>query len=227
MPVFEPYIASPEEQHRATLWEREEVYRFYAGVRRENCTYLEVMDLWLRAPLCVTCIQSQWWWRGGPPDVSEHDWEDELATYVGDERVCVIKADVSDGRDAEGVPCKGCLEELCPWLGDDIFVDMYHLEEHYGLDLETPGRVQPGRDFRRQVIGLYGNECFSCEATSDLHLDHINPRSHGGDAAFRNLQPLCVGCGNLKGDQLPEEVSVYSDLYFGPLPPDSYEGLFW
>jgi hypothetical protein len=53
------------------------------------------------------------------------------------------------------------------------------------------------------------------------------PRFHGGDAAFRNLQPLCTRCGQKKGNTLPTEVSVYSDLYFGPYPSDAYEGLFW
>ena len=55
----------------------------------------------------------------------------------------------------------------------------------------------------------------------------VSPKSKGGDAAFRNLQPLCEDCGNKKADQLPAEVTVFSDIYFGAYPSDAYEGLFW
>jgi hypothetical protein len=30
-----------------------------------------------------------------------------------------------------------------------------------------------------------------------------------------------------KGDCQPEEVEVYSNIYFGPYLSDGYEGLFW
>jgi hypothetical protein len=38
---------------------------------------------------------------------------------------------------------------------------------------------------------------------------------------------LCKVCGDLKGDDLPEEVDVWLDFYFGPYPSDGFEGLFW
>jgi hypothetical protein len=41
------------------------------------------------------------------------------------------------------------------------------------------------------------------------------------------LQPLCEDCGQLKGDLMPEEIDIYSDIYFGEEPPDNFEGLFW
>jgi 5-methylcytosine-specific restriction endonuclease McrA len=75
---------------------------------------------------------------------------------------------------------------------------------------------------------FYQGKCFRCERSDvKLHIDHIVPQSKGGDAAFRNLQPLCEKCGNEKGDDMPSDLEFYSDLYFGPYPSDSYEGLFW
>ncbi|MDI6755771.1 MAG: HNH endonuclease [Thermodesulfobacteriota bacterium] len=78
------------------------------------------------------------------------------------------------------------------------------------------------------IIDLYDKTCFGCGAADrELHIDHVLPQSKGGDAAFRNLQPLCEGCGNEKGDSIPDEVKVFSDIYFCPYPSDGYEGLFW
>jgi 5-methylcytosine-specific restriction endonuclease McrA len=104
----------------------------------------------------------------------------------------------------------------------------YHLEEHYGIPLETPGRIRPIARIRQKIIELYDRACFGCGSSNKrLHIDHILPRSKGGDAAFRNLQPLCKDCGNMKGNDLPDEVDVYEDIYFGPYASDGYEGLFW
>jgi 5-methylcytosine-specific restriction endonuclease McrA len=110
-------------------------------------------------------------------------------------------------------------------------VSRLHLEEHFNIPLETPGRRKPPAQVRELIQDLYGNRCFGCDARKtverELHIDHIIPQSKGGTSAFRNLQPLCERCGNIKGDRLPEEVEVCSTIFFGPYPSDSYEGLFW
>lgn len=81
---------------------------------------------------------------------------------------------------------------------------------------------------KEQIKRLYGYRCFGCRRKRrPLHIDHILPRSKGGDAAFRNLQPLCEECGNRKGDYKSEEVTVHSDMYFRPYPPHHDERLFW
>src|SRR5207253_741857 len=120
-----------------------------------------------------------------------------------------------------------CGTELRPWWGDDLWVETYHLEEHYSIPLE-PGRRNPSRKLRDQIIRLYDNRCYGCgRGDVPLHIDHVRPRARGGDASFRNLQPLCERCGQRKGSAMPEEVSICDDLYFGPYPSDGYEGLFW
>ena len=81
---------------------------------------------------------------------------------------------------------------------------------------------------QKQILKLYENICFGCNAGNrTLHIDHIVPQSKGGDAAFRNLQPLCEHCGNLKGNNSPEVVEIWNTSYFGPYPSDSYEHMFW
>ena len=123
--------------------------------------------------------------------------------------------------------CKRCQCDLRPWDGDGIWVVDYRLEEHYGIVLETPGRRKPARKLRDLIVYLYDRKCFACGHGGRLHVDHVRPRARGGDSAFRNLQPLCEACGNLKGDIEPEEVQVFNPIYFTPPPSDGWEGLFW
>jgi 5-methylcytosine-specific restriction endonuclease McrA len=126
-----------------------------------------------------------------------------------------------------GIACKRCGTLLRPWDGDDINVVDYHVEEHYAIPMETPGKHNPSEKVRRQILSLYDHKCFGCGVREGLHIDHIVPRSKGGEAAFRNLQPLCEKCGQEKADQAPEELAVYLPIYFQGPPSDGYEGLFW
>jgi hypothetical protein len=52
--ILKPTI-DPALDHQLLLWEKEECYRFYVGNRRAYCSFLEILDLWLRAPYCEEC----------------------------------------------------------------------------------------------------------------------------------------------------------------------------
>jgi 5-methylcytosine-specific restriction endonuclease McrA len=208
------------------LWVQEECFRFYVQQRRSHCTCLEIMDLWLRAPYCDACIQDDPFFIDSMPDIDGTDWREDLAMCLGDDWAAELVRAVAKNRDPY-FRCKPCHRELRPWEGDAIYVMTYHLEEHFGIPLATPGRRNPSRRVKRKIIELYGRRCFSCGATEELVIDHIVPRSRGGDSAFRNLQPLCSTCGNAKGNAFPSEVMVYSDMYFTDAPSDSFEGMFW
>ena len=58
------------------------------------------------------------------------------------------------------------------------------------------------RKFRAAVIARRGGECASCGATpegKDLHLDHIQPLTQGGDRwNTLNIQILCRQCHGSK-----------------------------
>ena len=79
MPILRPYIPTRAEDHAIAAWMRDECYRFYVQERRLNCTPHERIDLWLRAPWCDQCIQSDPLFSGGPPDIMREHWEDDLA----------------------------------------------------------------------------------------------------------------------------------------------------
>ncbi|MBI2314318.1 MAG: HNH endonuclease [Betaproteobacteria bacterium] len=183
------------------------------------------MDLWLRAPYCSECILSYPFNFKHFPDISSANWEEDIECQLGEEASARAKDAEAEGASSV-FQCKRCGKDLAPWNGDEIYIVHYHLEEHYQIPLETAGRTV-SKGLKRKILRLYDNKCFACGETKNLHIDHVLPRASGGTAAFRNLQPLCERCGQKKGDSQPEEVEVYSDIYFGPYPSDGYEGLFW
>jgi 5-methylcytosine-specific restriction endonuclease McrA len=228
MPRIEPYIPNPQEQHEDDLWIKSECYRFYVKQRQLHCTFKQIMDLWLLAPYCTECALSDPFESNRFPDILPNTWESDLLLHVGQDTLNQTQQALSENPGYYFL-CKHCGKELRPWQDSEIYVISYHLEEHYGIPLETPRKKNPSKKLRKQIIKLYNNKCFACDLTGqrNLNIDHLIPQSAGGDSAFRNLQPLCESCSNLKGNKLPKEIEVYSTIYFEPYPSDSYEGLFW
>lgn len=59
------------------------------------------------------------------------------------------------------------------------------------------------REWLWQRVGLNAIPCPYCGAPIDivsLTLDHIHPRSIGGDFSLSNMQPICKDCNSMKGD---------------------------
>jgi 5-methylcytosine-specific restriction endonuclease McrA len=58
------------------------------------------------------------------------------------------------------------------------------------------------RFLRRIVFRLYGKWCMKCNATNDLHIDHIKPKSKYPHLSLRvdNLQVLCKHCNEEKSN---------------------------
>lgn len=213
--------------HESDVWIKAECYRFYVVQRRNICTFVERMNLWLRAPYCEECILSHPLHQHDLPDITPSNWEDDIAWNLGEDTLNQVKNELDADPDFSFL-CKKCQRNIAPWHGNPIHAVVYHMEEHYDIPLYTPGKRNPSEKLRNQIFELYGNVCFACgKSGPGLHIDHIFPQSHGGDAAFRNLQPLCELCGQKKGDTLPEDVDVWSNIYFLRQPSDSYEGLFW
>ena len=217
---------NPRAAYEDKRWVWFECLAFLVRQRRKHCHFMQLMDLWLTVPKCGVCAAA------GPfpprgPDIVPEDWENDLAMSTGETCLRRIRSVLREDTDF-AIRCKDCGVELRPWQGDDVFVSSEHLEETYGISTETPNRHTPSKNTRALVYRLYGRTCFGCGSSDrSLHIDHIFPTSKGGDAAFRNLQPLCDYCGARKGQKSPESVDVHSDLYFGPYPPDSHEGLLW
>jgi hypothetical protein len=84
---------------------------------------------------------------------------------------------------------------------------------------------------RKHILELYGNQCFHCKkplSLGTLTIDHIRPKSKGGDSRPTNLQPMCADCNNrLKGSADPQECYVFLDFLTRRPPSDSCSDMLW
>jgi len=65
---------------------------------------------------------------------------------------------------------------------------------------------------RRNVFARDGNRCQYCGRnypTSELSLDHVMPRSRGGDTSWENIVCACVACNVRKGGRTPQEARMH------------------
>ena len=105
-----------------------------------------------------------------------------------------------------------------------IFKGIARMEEHNGhmlhsarITMHAPSVIRlveyihipyKSRSLSRKNILLRDhNTCQYCGRVfppQDLTLDHIIPRSRGGDSAWENLVTCCRACNNRKGDRSPE-----------------------
>ena len=64
---------------------------------------------------------------------------------------------------------------------------------------------------RRNLFARDENRCQYCGRrfkTSELSLDHVIPRSRGGESAWTNLVCACTACNKRKGGRTPREARI-------------------
>ncbi len=64
---------------------------------------------------------------------------------------------------------------------------------------------------RRNIFARDNNQCQYCGKkfpTSELSLDHILPRSQGGQSSWENIVCACVGCNVRKGGRTPKQAHM-------------------
>jgi 5-methylcytosine-specific restriction endonuclease McrA len=68
---------------------------------------------------------------------------------------------------------------------------------------------------RRALFARDGWRCVYCgDSAGRLTLDHVVPRSRGGDSVWENVVTACAPCNLRKGDRLLEETHMHL-----PRPP--------
>ena len=67
------------------------------------------------------------------------------------------------------------------------------------------GAIKVGR---RRIFKRDSYQCGYCGSGKNLTIDHIIPRSRGGDNSWKNLVTSCGRCNNNKGDKTPEEAGM-------------------
>ena len=58
---------------------------------------------------------------------------------------------------------------------------------------------------RRAVLDRDGHDCVYCGARADT-IDHVRPRSRGGQHVWTNVVAACARCNHRKGDRLLAEI---------------------
>ena len=61
---------------------------------------------------------------------------------------------------------------------------------------------------RKNILRRDNHRCQFCGSTSNLTIDHIIPKSKGGEDDWENLTTACIKCNNKKGDRTPEEAKM-------------------
>lgn len=81
--------------------------------------------------------------------------------------------------------------------------------EHIRLTVSNPERlwkVPPVN--RREVLRRDNHSCQYCGSTKNLTIDHVIPRSKGGQHTWDNVVAACERCNSTKGDRLPHEAGM-------------------
>lgn len=77
---------------------------------------------------------------------------------------------------------------------------------------------------RRNILHRDGHSCQYCGYAGDeLTLDHVLPRSRGGDDSWENMVTACVRCNVKKGNRTPKE----ANLLLRTTPRKPYSGLYF
>jgi len=69
-------------------------------------------------------------------------------------------------------------------------------------------RMMAHKPSRTMIYKRDGNKCQYCGATKDLTIDHIHPRSLGGEDTWENLVTACSNCNSRKGGKLLTETNM-------------------
>lgn len=75
----------------------------------------------------------------------------------------------------------------------------WHLVDFHRYVWQPPRGADIPKDVRSRIYERDGHTCLFCGCTSDLTIDHIFPRQHGGTDDESNLQTLCRPCNSRKG----------------------------
>ncbi|TAF33039.1 MAG: HNH endonuclease [Cytophagales bacterium] len=61
---------------------------------------------------------------------------------------------------------------------------------------------------RQNIFKRDNHQCMYCGSRKELTLDHVIPRSRGGNSGWLNLVTACHTCNSRKGNRTPEEAGL-------------------
>ena len=69
-------------------------------------------------------------------------------------------------------------------------------------------KIMEAKPSRAMIYKRDGHKCQYCGSTRRLTIDHVLPRSKGGDDSWNNLVVACSKCNTVKGDKLLEHTNM-------------------
>ena len=76
-------------------------------------------------------------------------------------------------------------------------------------DLLTFRSSDAKRMWRDEIKLRDNNRCIYCGSTDNLTIDHVRPRSKGGETNFNNCVTACRCCNQAKGSMLLQDFLSY------------------
>ena len=86
--------------------------------------------------------------------------------------------------------------------------------------VRIPRDIHRRKITRKAVLARDGWTCQYCgtERITGLTVDHVIPRSRGGESVWENIVASCAPCNRRKGNRLPREIEMHPRN--APRPPD-------
>jgi 5-methylcytosine-specific restriction endonuclease McrA len=76
--------------------------------------------------------------------------------------------------------------------------------------VRVPRDVHRRKITRKAVLARDAYTCQYCGANKPgLTVDHVIPRSRGGESIWENIVASCAACNRRKGDRLPREIAMH------------------
>jgi 5-methylcytosine-specific restriction endonuclease McrA len=69
-------------------------------------------------------------------------------------------------------------------------------------------KLMQNKPSRSMIYKRDGHKCQYCGSTKNLTIDHVIPRSRGGEDTWENLVVACNSCNTRKSDKLLEETNL-------------------
>ena len=98
---------------------------------------------------------------------------------------------------------------------DELFIQTttFRLRVPEIISLTTYDKL-PQRSVAFSRRNLFKRDKFTCQycgrrpGSEDLTIDHVTPRSHGGETTWKNCVVACVDCNAMKADRTPKQAHM-------------------
>ena len=218
---------------RFSQQEQMDLLREYVELRLLLNNPYATMKVYVLEPLCEYCRFGRMPMEDGDSYVSMstpiHAHRDNCYMYPGSDDgnfYAAAQGVVMRRKVGHDLSCARCQEDL----SDEsmVYVTERSFQDYFCLQDRSNGLP---KWLRKHILDVYGRTCFACGTpltTSTLSIDHIIPRSKGGDDRPTNLQAMCGPCNNAhKKDADAEIAHIFLDFLTRPAPSDAYSGLIW